>query len=158
MIPLNFILPKPKEVFEDPLGSSDSSFGKSRWTEPRIIDIEAEVARMKSCLHMHPLIGLVAPNGQPEAPPAASTAPAPNRTPNNAPVVPPVQVRGRRSSVGGDRAQAIAAQFEVSEPDDVSQTGDVQGPYPDSIADSGADYFDDMSVIQSGPTTPRLRR
>jgi hypothetical protein len=157
MIPLKFILPKPKEVPEDSLAFPEPFIGKRCWTEPRIIDIEAEVARMKWCLHMHPLIGLVAPSGQPDAA-AAATAPPPNRTPNNAPVVPPVPVRGRRSSVGGDRAQAIAAQFEVSEPDDVSQTGEAEGPYPDSIADSGADYFDDISVIQSGPTTPRLRR
>lgn len=169
MIPLKRILPKPTESYLDPVAPLGITFGKENCLlKTRELDLDSEYIRMKAYLHTHPLIGAVS-NAQPVAAgPAPGTNPQPsnNATPVVTSVAPPTQPRGRRSSIGGDRAQAIAAQFEVSEPDEEESSDPARmEEYPESLMDSGGDYFDDVSEIvqlepapASRPTTPRRRR
>ena len=131
------LLPKPKPFRSDPVAPLGITFSVLPEEGFSGIDFEAEIARMKSSLHTHPLIGAAVAAQQPPA----ATAPA--QTPGA-----PARER-RRSSVGGDRAHVIAAQFEVSEPDDV-----MEEEYPESATEG--EYFDDQSVsLEAPPTSPR---
>jgi hypothetical protein len=170
MIPLKRILPKPTEWYPDPVAPLGIAFGKENCNiNTRELDLDSEVIRMKTYLHTHPLIGAVS-NAQPSVsgPPTGSNPQLSNNaTPVVTSVAPQAQPRGRRSSIGGDRAQAIAAQFEVSEPDEEESSAPAQmEEYPESLMDSG-DYIDDVSISEivqleaapsSRPTTPRRRR
>lgn len=171
MIPLKRIIPKPAECFLDPVAPLGIAFGKENSNlNTRELDLDSEVIRMKTYLHTHPLIGAVSNTAQPSVsgPPTGSNPQLSNNaTPVVTSVVPQSQPRGRRSSIGGDRAQAIAAQFEVSEPDEEESSAPAQmEEYPESLMDSG-DYIDDPSISEivqleaapsSRPSTPRRRR
>ena len=133
MIPLKMLLPPQNSFFEDPAAPLGISF----FPRPEFVpDFESEIAAMKLSLQTHPLIGSV----------VQATQPVQSAVPGGSPVItvatPPVPnaPRGRRSSVGGDRAQAIAAQFETSEPED---------EYPESEVE----YFE--TVSGDGDSTSR---
>jgi hypothetical protein len=116
------LLPKPKPCRLDPVAPLGISFSSKPTEGFAEADLAPEIARLKTSLHTHPLIGSAV--AQPAAQPNAPAAPARDR---------------RRSSIGGDRAHVIAAQFEVSEPDDAMDEG-----YPESATEG--DYIDDQSV------------
>ncbi len=125
MIPLKMLLPPQKPFFYDPVAPLGISFYPP--AEPlELIDFEAEIAAMKNSLHMHPLIGSVV-----QASPQTQSAGTPIQTASNPPNAP----RGRRSSVGGDRAQAIASQFEATEPEEEE----------DEYPESEVEYFESVS-------------
>jgi hypothetical protein len=147
MIPLQMLLPEPRSFRKDPVAPLGISFDLDAKNFRRIIDLDAEVDRMKACLHTHPLIGSVVSAPQP-------AQPADNGSPALVASVPTLAApaRPRRSSVGMDRAQVIVSQFETSDPSD--------DEYPESevVGGSEVEYFETMSetiVLESAPTSAR---
>lgn len=129
MIPLTMLLPPRKEFALDPVAPLGIRPSALAVLGTQVIDFDSEIACMMKSLQTHPLLGAAV---NPTAP-AASTPVVTSA----AVVPPPVAPReGRRSSVGGDRAQVIAAQFETSDPGD----GD-----DDEYPESEVEYFEPVS-------------
>ena len=130
----------PRESLSDPLGISFSldDSNSQRKLDLEQINFEEEISWMRSHLPTHPLIGTVVTN-QPTNSAGPDTAPNGN---SRAPA------GRRRSSVGGDRASAIVAQFEVAdvEVDPIQPISDeeMEEEYPESGEEGSGSYFDDI--------------
>ena len=153
-------IPSPKshkESLSDPLGISfkhenDASCLKFDLDS---LNLEDEIAWMRSRLNTHPLIGTVVTSAQPTNGPVESvSASAPRQSAGR-----------RRSSIGGDRASAIVAQFEVADVDvdPIQPLSDeeMEDEYPESEQgeDESGTYFDE--VTQSDDVSldlPTIRR
>jgi hypothetical protein len=138
MIPLSMLLPPAKQYRSDPVAPLGISFNSEPSSCMHVVDLDYEVARMKTYIQSHPLIGSVI-----TVPPAQSVQ---SGSPNiSATAVPPVAPRPRRSSVGGSRAQEIATQYETDDASD-SEVVEPMGDYPitDGV-NSEVEYFETMS-------------
>lgn len=153
-------IPSPnshRESLTDPLGISFESKDPNHNLKLDLdsLQLDDEIAWMRAHLNTHPLIGTVVTNAQ--------TSTAPVDTANTS--APRAPTGRRRSSVGGDRASAIVAQFEVSDVDvdpiqPVSDEEMVE-EYPESEQQDGesGSYFDE--VTQSDDVSldlPTVRR
>jgi len=132
--------PKPFRLSEfDPLGIAFDCGNDTR--VPLKLDLDSisfsdEIAWMKSHLATHPLIGSVvnATSGsqQPQTPQQSTNRASTGR---------------RRSSIGGDRASAIAAQFEVVDAEDSPVDEEMEGD--DSYAASSSQDGEYMAGTSS---------
>ena len=140
-------MPSPKAYkssLSDPLGISFSPKNNDFDFKLELdkISFEDELAWMRGRLPTHPLIGTVVSNTSAPGPnPPESTTNPPHRAPTGR----------RRSSVGGDRASAIVAQFEVADVDvdPIQPISDeeMEEEYPESEGeqDGSGSYFDEVS-------------
>lgn len=152
-------IPSPKahkEGLSDPLGISFDGIKDNDQFKLDLdgLKLDDEIAWMRARVNTHPLIGTVVTN---------NVQPSTGQTDTVSNTGPRASTGRRRSSVGGDRASAIVAQFEVADVDvDPIQPitdEEMEEGYPESEHEGSGSYFDE--VTQSDDVSldlPTVRR